>query len=662
MTTIQNILISRRMLVADVIPATSLYKYEGAYLNAFLLSNFGIVVDKPDLLTKEMVKDISDVYKLNVPKSYFANPQDTKFYSSDELLVEQCISYFLAYGAEESHVHVFDKELPSYPVGDEIKIREFRILTPDEAACELLEITKAYAAYKRPWGLDEQKEFLTLYHEGCYHFTEMPVLCGDNAVFMLSFNTDFAQFLFKKDVVKLSVTRAGEKKTLTLDAETRKLIKAIIPLVKDCPMSKKQAKYFNKLVQITGANVKKASNAGSPNKLALEKLNAGDVVGAAEIFAKNGSLLERNLKFLLSRANPIEAVKVLDMLSDKNPAVLYQLMSTVMADTNEARTFSFYAKNRIKTHKETDYEAQWRKSNLNDSTKKLVHDVCFDKIAGHYRASESLGKVYIDPRFYRVAMPVNTSASGKGIDVPATGTRLPINGTKIRSFVHWENAFDIDSSLLLIDGDENVNYVNFTNYNQKRYGNAVLFSGDVTSHTGTEYFDLDLESLKKQGIKRVVFTFHGYCSTLNSGEIYCGYQNKDNFNTRTWDPKNIELKMHVKGEKRAYVGFAIDLETNEIVVLNLMRDDDTRVVTSKDFESIKAFMDTAKLELNMGIIAEWRAAEVVKTPEEADYVFDDNYVAIDIVKAIQDEAGNIYTPQTIIRSFDVEKLNAIANV
>ena len=401
MTTIQKILISRRMLVAETIPTKSAFKLEGAYLNAFLLSNFGIVVDKPELLTKEMVKDISDVYKLNVPKSYFANPQDTKFYTAEELLIEQCISYFLAYGAEESHVHIFDKELPSYPVGEEIKIREFRILDAEEAACELLEIAKAYAAYKRPWGLDEAAEFLELYKEGCYNLATMPVNCGDNAVLMLEHDVEFARFLFKKDVVKLSVARAGEHKELVLDARTRKLIGDIIPLVKDCPMSKKQAKYFNKLVQITGAKVKKADNKQSPNRLALEKINSGDVLGAARIFAKSGALLERNLKFLLSRANPVEAVKILDMVSNDNPAVLHQMMSTVLADSEEARTFSFYAKNRVKTHVETDYEARWRKSRLNDATKKLVHDTCFEKIAEHYVNTESLGKVYIAPNFYK---------------------------------------------------------------------------------------------------------------------------------------------------------------------------------------------------------------------------------------------------------------------
>ncbi len=659
MNTMQKLLISRRMLVAsEYEEPKTLFNLEGAYLNAFLLSNFGIVVDKPGMLTKEMVKDISDVYKLNVPKSYFANPQDTKFYTAEELLVEQCISYFLAYGAEDSHVKVFDKELPEYPVGDEIKIREFRILSAVEAGDELRAIAKAYAAYKRPWGLDEAAEFLELYRNDYYIFNEMPVLCGDNAVLMIAENPDFAQFLFKKDVVKLSISRAGEKKELTLDPDTHKLIKTIIPLVKDCPMSKKQAKYFNKLVQITGAKVKKASNKYSPNKLALDKIKAGDVTSAAEIFAKNGSLLERNLKFLLSRANPMEAVKILDMLSNDNPTVLYQIMSTITADNEDARTFSFFAKNRVKTHIETEYEARWRKSRLNDATKKLVHDVCLDKITEHYRATESLGKVYIAPNFYKVAMPVNTSASGRGIDVPPTGTRLPITGTKIRSFVHWENAFDIDSSIVLEQEDGKLDMIYFGNY-YHNYEGAARFSGDITGSEGTEYYDLDLESLKKQGVKRVLFTFHGFCSTLDEGEIYCGYQNKEDFDTKAWDPKNIELKIHVKGEKRAYVAFAVDLNTNEIIVLNLMRDSDSRIVNPRDFEAIKALMDPAKLELNMGVIAEWRAVEVVDTPEEADVVFSDDYSVC--APLPRDTDGNICT-QTVIRSFDVEKLNTIANV
>ena len=164
------------------------------------------------------------------------------------------------------------------------------------------------------------------------------------------------------------------------------------------------------------------------------------------------------------------------MVSNDNPAVLHQMMSTVLADSEEARTFSFYAKNRVKTHVETEYEARWRKSRLNDATKKLVHDTCFEKIAEHYVNTESLGRVYIAPNFYKVAMPVNTSASGKGIDVPSTGTRLPIAGTKIRSFVHWEDVRDIDSSTIYEMSDGKIEYINFTNYHYRDYNVDARFS------------------------------------------------------------------------------------------------------------------------------------------------------------------------------------------
>jgi hypothetical protein len=522
MTSIEKILISRRYLVVD--DSLVVDRKTQAWLNSYLFANFGIIVDRPDLLTTKMVKDISNEYRLNVPKSYFANPQDTKYYTGAELWLEQVVSYFFAYGADESHVRLFEKDLPEYMVGLDMKIREFCILDSDGVTEVLTDICKNLAAYKRPWNLDEQAEFELLYRASFYD-ESFAVNCGDNAVFMLSTDPNFARFLYKKDVVKLSIDKVGERKELTLDTATYNLIRKIIPLVKDCPMSKKQAKYFNTLVKYTKADVKKASNEQSPNRIATEKIKAGDVLGAARAYAKSGSLLERNLKFLLSRANPVEAVKILDMLSDKNPIVLYQLMSSIMADTEEARTFTFYAKNRIKKHAETAYEARWRKSRINDATKKLVHDTCLDKIAQHYRASESLGKVYVAENFYKVALPVNTSASGKGIDVAPTGTRLPITTPNIRTFVHWEDAFDIDSSVVAYnEKNEAISTVNFCTYSRKEFGNDLLFSGDVTSRDGTEYFDLKLDGLKQRGVHKVLFTFHGYSSTLNSGEIYCGYQ------------------------------------------------------------------------------------------------------------------------------------------
>lgn len=637
---LKQILLKRHILVSEANLSTNELK---AYYNAFLLVNFGIVVDQPDLLTKEMLNEIADLYRLYVPASYFKNPQDMKYYTKAELFIEQVVSYFLAYGAEDSHVQVFQKDLPEYTVGDELKLREFKIVNKSEANKLLAEILKDYCGYTRPWSIDERSEVLDLVKANYY--TDFELKCGDNACSLLDLSSYFARFMYKKDLVKYSIQKAGERSNLELDSVTKATIAEALPLVLDCPMTKKQAKYFNTLVKKVGSSVKKATNFYSPYRIAKEALDKGDILGAAHIYAANGSLLERNLKMLISRADPITACKILDLLPAKNPLVLYQLITNLLADNGQARIFTFTKNYLVKHHVETDYETKWRKSKLNEATRKVIYDHCITLIEKAYRSQPSLGKVYIADNFAKVALPINTSASGKGIDVLPTGSRLPIKGDYIRTFVHWENAFDIDSSLILVNKDDSLEYSYFGNYMAKRYDNDILFSGDVTSPNGTEYYDINLKAMKERGYKYIISTFHGYCSNLNSGDIHCGYQDKTDLNTKAWDSKNIAFQMHVKGDSRACMGFAIDLETKEIIVLNLLRDDDFRIVSLSDYKAVEKLLHPENLAINMKTIIGYRG-EVVSTPEEADIIFDDNY-------------KNASETQKIICSYEIEKLVAL---
>ena len=625
-----------------------------AYYNAYLFANFGIKVNKPELLTEKHVKEIAELYKLNVPASFYKNPQDTQYYTAGELFVNQVLAYFLAYGAEDSSIDVFDKKLPEYPEGKDIKVREFQILSTDEADKVLADIIKAYCDYKRPWSLDEENEFVYLYDRGYYKDYEM--LCGDNSITMIKRDANFARFLFKKDLVKISIAACGEKSKLVLDKDTADLIRKAIPFVKDCPMSKKQAKYFNTLVNKVGASgkVKPATNANSPYARAQALLNKGDVLGAAKIYAANGSLFERSIKMLMSRANPAQALEIVKMIPNKNPIALYQFATNLMEDNGGNRTFTFTKNRLVKKHTETDYEAKWRKYRHNDATRKMVEDATFTQIEAGYRAQPTLGKVYVSEDFFKVGVPVNTSASGKGIDVLPAGSRIPVRGSAIRTFVHWEHAFDIDSSLIIIGEDGKMDRMFFGNYYGKSYGSNILFSGDITGPHGTEYYDIKLDELKKLGVKYVIQTFHGFCSNLDSGEIYCGYQDKSNLNTKAWDPKNIELKIHVKGDTRAFMSFGIDLTTNEVVIFNMLLDEDRNVVTTDLAKTIEKYLSTSCLELNMGLVATYRASEVVSDPAQADVVFDNNYVEV-----INPEIGKAV--QKVIRPYEVEKLVGLAS-
>ena len=656
---LERILLTRHYLIQD----TKVETKNIQYLNAYLLANFGIVVDKPALLTGNMIAQIDREFHLNVPKSFYSNPQDMQYFTKDELLVEQIVSYFFGYGTEQGRIEVFKKDLPEYVVGDELKLRTFYIVTEDEADNLLFKIAADYCSYTRPWSVDELHEFVNLYEECYYDNTE--IKCRDNIMAMLPLNASFARFLDKKDIVKLSIQKFGDKANFKqCFTDPRRMaalqpmldeIAQYIPYVKHCPMSKKQAKYYNKIVSLTGLDFFKMTNDESPDRLANQALARGDVVAAARVYAAHGSMLERHIRMLLSRANPMEAVEILNMLQAKNPIVLYQLVSNLTKDDDTARTFTFFRNNKVRVHRETQYEATYRKSRLNDSTRKFLSDVCIEKIKEYYRNLPSLGKVYVADNFYGVGIPTNTSASGKGIDVLPTGSRMHCNGSKVRTFVHWKDAFDIDSSLMVVDKAGNVKTMGWFSYCSKPFGNDILFSGDITGPDGAEYFDINLDALAANGYKYVVQTFHGYCSKLNSGEIYAGYQNKENFNTKAWDPKNIEMQFKVYGDSRACVAFAIDIETREVIILNQIIDDDSRVVTAAGFKTIEKFLQPDYLKVNVGMIVECRG-ELVDDPAEADVIFDDSYVQV----TSEDEIEDVKVQQ-IVRSWETEKLVAFVN-
>ena len=159
----QQILIKRHYLISDLM---ELDPIKVAYYNAYLYSNFGIIVDQPEFLTAPMIREIADLYRLYVPASYFKNPQDMKYYTKAELFIEQVVSYFLAYSARNSHVEVFDKKLPEYEEGTEITLRKFQIVNAAEADEVLTNILADYCAYTRPWSLDELYEVDLLDEEG----------------------------------------------------------------------------------------------------------------------------------------------------------------------------------------------------------------------------------------------------------------------------------------------------------------------------------------------------------------------------------------------------------------------------------------------------------------------------------------------------------------
>lgn len=647
----EQILISRHYIMSNGKEDNNRDKYY-----AYLLNKFGIEIVNPKFLNKDVVQQLKKYLKINIPNSFYKNPQDLKYFSCEELYLEQLISYINIDLIEGNHnkntnfnrIELFNKVLPKYENGKEIKIRKYNIILENEINKILNDIFDAYCNYSRPFSIEETNEFLYLYSLGFYH--NQDIKCKDNIFYLLDKDINFAKLLDRKDVVKFSVLKFGNadfNKMNKNQKTTLKLIKNMIPLVKKTSLSKKQAKFFNKLCKECNLKIVD-NNDNSPYKAAIKEIKNGNVISASKIFLDSGSLFARNFRFLLSRANNEEKNILINMLPNDNPILLYQILTTILND-NGKRIFTFKNNKLVKCHIETDYEEKYRKSKLDYETRELLSNIIKNKIDSYYLSLPKLGKIYISEKFKKIALPVNNSCSGRGLDVLPTGSRIKINGNYIRTFCYWKNVFDIDSSALFIKDDFNQNndYVELSwrNYNTLPLGESALSSGDCRDKNGAEYQDFKIDELLELGYRYVIYTLNGYGGKLDEGEIVCGYQNKNNLNTSAWDPKNIEFKINVISNSCAYTGFAIDLKTKEIIVLNLNSSGNNQVVNKKQLLLIEKYLKENYLNYSMYDLLKCKGE--ITTKEEANIIFDDDYIPLD--------------NQKNIKSYEMEKLVALIN-
>ena len=650
----QNILLKRHY----ILPLDEAEdKTKTTYYNAYLLSKFGIEVTNPERTTKETVKQISDFFGLRVPNSFYDNPQHTEYFTKNELVIEQLVSYFAVetQGVKNENtnfdrIEIFKKNLPQYVQGDEIKTRKFTVVDNSEADKILKSIAKSYCNYTRPFSEDEKEEFEFLVDNGYYDNSKLE--CKDNIFMLVEKDVSFSKFLDRKDIVKYSHEVFGNADFKSIKEEESfkpklEKMKEMISYAYQVPMSKKQAKEFNKICKECGYKTKPETNEKSPYRLAKIELDKGNVLGATEIFAQNGSLLERNLKMLLSRANPTEQLQIIDKLPDKNPITLYQMVTSFETDVqNNPRTFKFTKNGKVKHHVETEYETKYRKSALNPNTTSWLKEKLVEKIENHYDSLDKMGKIYISPEFEKIALPTNTSATGKGLDVLPTGSRTELRGSSIRTFVYWNGIYDVDSSIALLDrNDKIINEIYFGNaYNFRQSG--ISFSGDCRGSKGSEYYDIEIDKLKNRGISKVLFVINGFQSEFNIGEVQAGYQDKNNLKTSAWDPKNIEFKMNIKGESHQFVCFGVDLDTKEVITINQMCESSSNVISQSELKHYETYLKSNFLDINMATVLKNRG-DIVSKPEEADIIFD-----------------SLYQPnekQTVIRPYETEKLVDLIN-
>jgi hypothetical protein len=248
--------------------------------------------------------------------------------------------------------------------------------------------------------------------------------------------------------------------------------------------------------------------------------------------------------------------------------------------------------------------------------------------------------VYVEPGLDRLLLPDQLRATAQGLVQVERGSRLPVGDAKVvRLFTHWREAgetSDLDLSCLALDASFGVvDQVSWTNL-----GNGVMtHSGDLTSAPdgAEEFLDIDLAKAASLGRRRgwrylvpVVFRYAG--PTFDAlAEASAGWMLRDDATSadRVFDPATVANAFALTGGKRYAVPMLLDLQTREILYVDVYLNGRPRARVEQDGRNVATLVSAVAgrrdTKVDVAALARRharvRGAALVGHPEQATITF-----------------------------------------
>ena len=647
-----------------------------------LAGTMGIrITEGADLAVPEMIRFAAEQIGQYIPEPFYRGfPESVRKLSPEERLYDQLASYALTYGLNDfsqARHSLFEEPFERIAFQEDAEMTEFRILEEEAAVRELDAMADSLLASSRQlstWQLDMLCDVIREYGKKADR-------CGskDTASKLLIRFRDpyYASFLRLPDVIRLVENMNYEEngsdsiKKLNLPNRQRKFIKGVLDILLAGPVTEKDIRdCFEKRAAWKGLlhhihylpatetgrrfvdEIRNAKGNCSARAAFEKEMAAGEPLRAAQVLKelKGGGAVTRNLNYILSRCKTWEeADSVLASLGKISPILSLQMLIQYKSYTADRRVFKFTRFNKLTKHAETEEEQERRRSSVAPEVRRQVVEYLRKNL--RERLSENkIGKIYLDEAMKKVALPLQEAASSAGLGVLPKGTRLPMpKGGKLRCFTYWEKVNDIDLSCFgITDCGEGIEFSWRTAFS--RTGNrAIVYSGDQTSgyHGGSEYFDIDMEAFREEypQVSCIVFADNVY-SDLNFSECFCkaGYMIREREDSgEVFEPKTVRTSFLINAKSRYAVLFALDLETEEIVWLNLGMNSSRNVAGTDQIGFVLTYMNIVN-DANVYNLFEAKATELVSQPEEADLIVSDR--KIDHLREDQEQ----------IHSYDFEKI------
>lgn len=622
-----------------------------------LAKSFGIkITSGHEYANESLIHFVADMLGEYVPEPFYRGfPESVRKMSIDQLLFDQLVHYTMTYGfgmTDEAGHSIFERDLERLAFSGDTTVRDFSILTEDEALERLRIIMNDMLCGSRPLSSDAYEALLFLISD--YDYEVNFCVCKDTLCRLLidTRETKYADMLWLSDVIKLldrmqfSLYNSKDLKKLNLKNRDRVLLTAVLDRIferdhcnfYDCFEKKKI--FAGLLHHIHYKPKTKAAEdflrlmRGKENRsfyAAFERaMTEGDVVRATDILVRQKGVgaVMRNLNYLASRAKTKEELTAItDALAAENPVVMIQLLLQYATYTKKgARTFAFHRHDMLTVHKESEEEVARRKSGLTKKTANVLAAAIRKNLKAALKGR--LGKVYIHPDMYRIAIPLNEATTSGGFGSLPRGSRIPMEeGRLLRAFTYWERVDDIDLAVIGIEKDGTPQEFSWrTMY--ARQSEAITFSGDETSgyEGGSEYYDIDLEGFKKDypEITHLILCNNVFSnSTFADCVCRAGYMiRKSGDGGEVYEPRTVKSAFTVNCKSCSAYLFGIDLAENEFIWLNTGRDSLLHIAALEKLDFLLPYFTVTKA-LSLGDLFKLLAKKVVDDPMLADVALTD---------------------------------------
>lgn len=628
-TEFKNFLFNKNILVCESQEANKIDQEEAALLCTALMSKFGYnVIQGGEMMTRDVFTFVNDKLDYEPAEPFYRGfPDSVKKLCPKEFLFDQLFSYYKTYGlgnfSEAQHSVLEDEPVKRIALLKSFTTKNVKVVTEEEAKEIVLGAVKDFCASSRPLSFDSFDLVVSAINE--YNF--IPEIKSSNTAIGLLIETRKVEFSnqlklneFPKVVEELNYRCYDNKnvKGLSLRNKDRKFLISILDKMLSCEVTASDLilclekrkiwkgilhhlHYSNKLLQSYIYDDSISSFMGTFERK-IEKCSFAETVECLDAH-KGSAAVIRNLDYIVSRYKDVSRQEMFETLMpiiDKtNNVVLLQMINHYSNFERGGRSYSFSKFGLKKTHTQTDKEmAACQTNKIPESTIAWLKGWFMAALAANMKKLD-VGKVYVDPAFKKVTLPLDMAAMNGGVGVLPAGSRLSIpEGAVVRAFTYWEKVNDIDLSAFLCD-DNMKKIEEFSWRSYARNGSAssgFIFSGDQTSgyYGGSEYFDFDFETIqKKYPTGRYIVLNNNVFSGGNFSDCFCkaGFMLRDSFNSgEVYEPKTVKTSFLINAKSTYCHLFAIDLKTREVVWLNINKDSKAIVAGTESNQYLKKYM------------------------------------------------------------------------